>query len=456
MFKEKKIPTILGLLILIGGIAVSVFLTNQNTSLTSKASGNCKPQNPQITNITNNSVSIFFTTESACLSTLSVNNQIIQNEAVISTDQKSKIHYFDVNNLTASTEYIYSLIVDGKTYDESSYKFQTAVNIDGSIPSSNLAWGRVFTPELKAAKKVVVFVNISGAFPLSALVTSSGNWNISLASTFNAPKTARFVPTGNTSEEIIVIDQDIKTTQINGNTSNNNPTPDIILGQNNFSNTSIIYDTKTDTGSLSSVTPVSDSTNLDILNPKNNDSLSTEKPDFFGTGPKNSTVQIEVHSSTVYTGEVTVNDDGSWNWSPPADLEPGEHTITATVIENGIKKVITRNFTVLAADNALAYSASSSAITSVPTLAPTSTPTSTPTPTISSKKITSTPTPTPTLKPTLTIVPTLISSPTSTISGSNPSTHSGVPTTGNLTPTVLILLASSSFIVFSFFSFKKK
>ncbi len=422
MPKEKKIPTILGLMILIGGVAVSVFLTNQKTNLTSKASGNCKPQNPQITNITNNSVSIYFTTESACLSSLSINNQTVENGAA-DLNQKSKIHYFDVFNLNPETEYKFSFIVDSKTYEETSYKFETAVNPSGSIPSSNLAWGRVFTPELKAAKKVIVFINIPGAIPLSALVTSSGNWNISLANTYKSSKTGRFIPAANTSEDIIVIDQDGQTTQITGNTSNNDPTPDIILGQNQFSSTVIIYDTKTDTGSLSSIDPVSDTKELDILNPKDNASLSTQKPDFFGTAPKNSTVKIEVHSPTVYTNEVAVNDDGSWNWSPPSNLEPGEHTITATVIENGIEKIVTRNFTVLATDDNPSYSASESAVISTPT------PTFTPSPTV---------TPIPTVKV------------------STPSTNSGVPTTGSLTPTILLTLISSSFIIFSFFSFKKK
>lgn len=436
MLKEKKIPTILGLVLLLGAVFVGVFLTNRQTGFVSKAGSSCQPKNPQITNLTNNSVSISFITESSCLSSLSLNDQIIENVAVVSVDQKSKIHYFDINNLTADTEYSFSLITDGKTYKESSYLFKTAVNPSGTVPSSNLAWGRVFTPELKAAQKIIVFVNIPNAFPLSALVTSSGNWSISLANSFNESKSSRFSPIANISEEIIVVDRNNQITQITGNTSNNDPTPDIILGKNQFSPVSIIYDTKTNTGSLSSITPVSDSKELDILNPKDNASLSTQKPDFFGTAPEKSTVKIEVHSDTVYSGEVNVNDDGSWNWSPPSNLEPGEHTITATTIVNGVEKIITRKFTVLAADNSLAYSASSSATTPTTTITPTTI------------KVT----PTKTLTPTL--IPTKI--PTATVKINKPSTDSGVPTTGNLTPTILMLLISLSLIIFSFFSFKKK
>ncbi|MDD2482806.1 MAG: Ig-like domain-containing protein [Candidatus Shapirobacteria bacterium] len=444
MLKEKKIPTILGLFILIGAIFAGAVFTNKNTNFISKASGDCQPINPQVTNITNNSASISFVTESFCLSSLLINNQTISNSAVLSNDQKSKIHYFDVNNLDNSIKYDYSFINDGKTYKSSTYQFETASNPNGSIPSSNLAWGRVFTPELKAASKVMVFINIPNASPLSALVTTSGNWNISLANSFNESKTNRFTPTDNTSEEIIVIDQEKQTTQINANTSQNDPTPDIILGQNQFSSLPVTFDAATNTGSLSSVTPVPNSKELDILNPKDSESISTQKPDFFGTGPSKATIKIEIHSPTVYTGEVTVNDDGSWNWSPPADLSPGEHTITVTVKDNGIDKIISKKFTILAADNSLSYSASpsaSSTVTPIVTIAPT---------VATTPVVTAIPTAiiTPAKTATITSVPT--------VRTSKPSTSSGIPTTGNLAPTIILLLISSSFITFSLFSFRKK
>jgi len=126
-------------------------------------------------------------------------------------------------------------------------------------------------------------------------------------------------------------------------------------------------------------------------------------------------------------------------------LEPGENTITATVIINGIEKAVTRTFTVLAADGNIAYSASPSA-SIANTQTPTPTPTTTPT---------STPTPTKTIIPTETVIP-ITSTPTSTLSPTNApitpiSTSSGIPKTGNTTPTILLLLIASSFIVFSFF-----
>ncbi len=438
MIKEKKIPTILGLIFLIGGVFIGVISTNKNTNIVSKASGDCFPKNPQVTNITNSSVSISFFTESECLSSLLVNNQTVVN-SVVSNNQKSKIHYFDISNLESATKYKYVVINNGKNYDESLYQFTTAKKSNSPIPSSNLAWGKVFTPELKPANKVIVFINIPKASPLSALVTSSGNWNISLANSFNESKTDRFVPDENTVEEIIVIDQQKQATQISANTSQNNPTPDIILGQNQFLSptidSNVNSDIEVDVGSLPSIDPIPNSKELDILNPKDNESLSTKKPDFFGTGPSNSKIKIKVESPISYTGEVKTKDDGSWNWSPPKNLTPGEHTITATVVENGIEKIISRKFIVLAADSPLSYSASPSAtITTTPILTPTPTKIITPT------KI-------PTIKPTR--IPTVVYT-------SKPSTSSGVPATGNLIPTIFLFFISFSFISFSFLSLKKK
>lgn len=440
MFKEKRIPTILGLMILIGGVIAGVSLTSKNINPVSKASGDCIPKNPQITNITNNSASISFVTESSCLSTLLINNQTINNSATTDNNQKSQIHYFDVSNLDDSTNYNFSFINDGKDYKLPAYKFKTAPKPNSSIPSSNLAWGRVFTPELKAASKVIVFLNIPGVSSLSALVTSSGNWNISLSNSFNDSQTDRFTPPANTAEEIIVIDQSKQTTQISANTSQNNPTPDIILGQNQFSPVKVNFNVETNTGSLSSVTPIPNSQNLDILNPKDNESIATQKPDFFGTGPGNSKIKIEVHSSTVYTGEITTNADGSWNWSPPSDLPVGDHTITATVIQDGIEKIVTRKFTVLAADNLLAYSASPSATTPTLTQIPTL-------PVLPSITIT------PTSIPTITAIPTSTS--TSSNRTTRPSTSSGIPATGELTPTFILLFIAASLMTFSFLIFKK-
>jgi hypothetical protein len=430
MNKEKRIPTILGLLFLLGAVFGGVILTNQNVNPITKASGTCDPINPQVTNITYNSVNISFTTSSECLSNINLNNQTFTD-----AKSKSKIHYFDINGLKENNPYQFIIINDGKNYNSDNFHFQTATKPNKNIPSSNLAWGRVFTPDKNPATDAIVYLNIPGGSPLSALVTSSGNWNISLSTSFNESLTDWFTPPNNIEENLVVISSNYNQTQIVSNTSRNNPVPDIILGQNNFSSPAI--DNSSPNSLINNETDLSVNKPLTISNPKESENISSKKPDFFGTASPNTSLSVKVESPVVITDKIQTTDDGTWNWSPPQDLSLGEHTITITTADN---QTISRKFVVLAAENQPSFSASGSAtITSTPS------PTKAITPTVTK---TLSPTLAPTTKPTVTPIPTKIKSTT-------PSTSSGMPQTGNTLPTFLLVFLSIGLIGFGLIYNKK-
>ncbi|MCW1949567.1 MAG: Ig-like domain-containing protein [Candidatus Shapirobacteria bacterium] len=416
MRNEKKIPTILGLVLLLGTTFLGVSLSQRTTNTSSRASGTCEPINPQVTNITHNSASISFTTSTDCSVTVNINNQITND----SRDKKT-VHYFEINNLENSKVYQFTVISDGNNYTSDEYTFKTAKKPDRDIPNSNLAWGRVFKPDKSPASEAIIYLNISGASPLSALVTSSGNWNIPLSTSFSESLNDWFSPPSNTEENFVVIAPEYNQTEVVGNSSNNNPVPDIILGENVF-NPPPVIDNVSDQSRLDGNYDLQSDYQLNITNPQSNEEISAKRPDFFGTGQPKSTLKIKVESPVTINDQAEVAPDGSWNWSPPQDLTPGEHTITVTDEKNNI---ITRKFTVLAAESNTSFSASSSSKTITPTKKPTLTPT----------KIISTPTSTP--KPTATPIPV-----------TKPSTSSGVPRSGDSLPTVMLLF--SAFIALSF------
>lgn len=435
MKPEKKIPTILGIILLLLSLFAGAYLTSMRTSLSSKASADCKPQNIQITNLTHNSFDLSFLTDSSCASLLQIDNRSLSAINQSDSEQKSKIHYFQVTSLKEKTNYRYSLISGGTDYNLDSYQVETAQTPTGPIPSSNLAWGKVLNPDLTPAKDAIVYLAIPGAFPLSAPVSENGYWNISLAISFNEQKTAYFSSPPNLEEDIIVISSDSTTTQITSNSSQNNPVPDIIIGQNSFSSAPLGQEA----GSIGQVTSAPASKKLDIQNPsKDNDTLNTQQPQFFGTAPQNSKIIIEVHSSQVINSETNSTSDGSWTWSPPQDLEPGQHTITVKTQDplTGLWQTVTRSFVVLAADSDLSFTASNSATLSSPTPSPSPFPTA----------VTS-PSPTTTLAPTLkpSLAPTL--KPTAT-----PST---LPQSGNPLITFSLLLFALPFILTSLHLFTK-
>ena len=433
MKREKRIPTILGLILLVGTIYLSTRLVNSPKNTSTKASQSCDPINPQITNKTYKSASISFTTSDNCFSSLNIDTYSYEN-----LKQKGKVHYFEVDKLQDDKNYQFSIISDGKKYNSIDYIFKTAQKPTATIPVSNLAWGKVLTPENSSATEAIVYLNITGGSPLSALVTSSGHWNVSLADSFNEGLNDWFFIPPNIEENIIVVAPNYPSTQIVSNTSRNNPVPDIILGQNNFSVPESIVVPEVASGSLMDADiDLVQNNPLDILNPKTNETINSLKPDIFGTALPNSKLKIKIESPVVFNDVVTVDQSGQWNWSPSQNLTPGDHTITVTDEKNN--KVV-RKFVVLAAESSKpAFSASDSAIkaTNTPTLTPsTPTPTSTPT-----KKMT---TPIPTKK----IVPTIIPV-------TQPSTSSGIPKTGIIYPTFIVLIFSFIFILFSLIYYRK-
>ena len=423
MKREKKIPTIFGLLLLTVSTFAGVFLTGQNLNFRSKASGDCQPVNPQITNVTFSSADISFTTIADCSATLNIDNQIINDFY-----NRTQVHYFQVNNLGENTEYRFSLINNGVTFSKDEYKFTTAVKPSGQIPTSNIAWGKVFNPDHTPATDAIVYLNIPQASPLSAIVTSSGNWYISLALSFNEARNNWFSPPDNITDDVVVISASNQVTQVTGNTSQSNPVPDIIIGQDSLSSNQ----NRTGDLDIPALTTTPNLSRIDILNPQDGETIFTSRPDFFGKGPTNSELIIKVESPLSQDGQIITKQDGSWNWSPPQDLTPGEHTVTISFQNpvSGSWEVVKRKFIVSAKDtNNLAYSASPSGTRVTPSPVSTSTPTNTPNPTII---------PTNTIKPTSTPV----------TRSSKPSTSSGVPTSGLISFTFIpIILAIITIII---------
>jgi hypothetical protein len=82
-----------------------------------------------------------------------------------------------------------------------------------------------------------------------------------------------------------------------------------------------------------------------------NETVKSTKPQLFGDGPAGTTITITVHSTATVSAIVKVNSDGSWNWTPPAGLTPGNHTVTlAWKDATGILHTLTRDFVVSAAE----------------------------------------------------------------------------------------------------------
>ena len=148
--------------------------------------------------------------------------------------------------------------------------------------------------------------------------------------------------------------------------------------------------------------------------------ITTIIPEFFGNGPQNITLEITVESE-LQGGSLATNSDGVWNWSPPNNLEPGEHKLTLKWRdETGILRTITRKFIVQAAEGPAFESTPSATLSPSPETIPSTTPVAT---------FIATFTPESTLAPT--------------------------PETGSLTPTIGLFIMGIGIFMSSFFVWNK-
>jgi hypothetical protein len=413
--KDKRIPTILGTILLLVLLTFGVWLSMQKTNTVSKASGECSPIGLQITNLTDKSADISFFTSALCSTSL-----IIDGKTVSNYKSKLSIHYFRIDNLLANTQYQYYIISDGQEYKQADFTFKTATKPTSQISPSNLAWGKIIDSANNPSPDTIVYINIAGAWPLSALTDANGQWHISLSNSFTEDKSAPFVPPLTGSEDILVYTSQGQLTQVENDLSKNDPVPDIVIGQG--------FITELDTGSdpeiiipiNTVIVPTTGSVGigglLSIKSPAEGESITALKPDIFGSGKSNSTVNLSIDTEIV--GQTTTKNDGVWHWSPDKNLSLGSHILTVTLGT----ELLQRNFIVVS-------------------------------PSSSSSALSFTATPSATIVPTT--IPTIIPTNIPTVRSSKPASSTKIPVTGNSYPLYLLLLSSLFTITFSLYFFNK-
>lgn len=448
MKKERRIPTILGLffvILLVVGLGIGrrqIFLSKADQQIT--------PSDVRITNITDNSFTVSWITAkeaSGLVKLLTEEGERIFPDVRDRTGELSQFntHYVEVVGLEGNKSYRFMIVSGGKEFfssDNNFYRVKTALPLSGELPRANLASGRVETADGQPAEGAIVYLAIEGISPLSSLVTSQGNWVISLAKAFSSDLTGLAnYQEGKIIEEILVQGGRLGTATARVYTENDDPVPPIILGrQHDFtqkdqeSSNSISRQTTTSSEEESRLGGVeADERSIEkafaILNPEEGETISFPRPEIFGTGPRGARIKIILESPTKYEAEIEIDNSGDWRWTPPQDLTPGAHTLKITYVDpqTGQEETFVRSFVLAANDT---ETPSFTATPSGEMLSPTPTLTPTPAPTI-------TPSATPTATPTTSLPPRT----------SQPSTESGVPQSGFWEPILILISGGIIFIL---------
>lgn len=451
MKRKSGIPTILGIIILLAGIFAGVFALRNAQIFKIGASTDTSPKDIRISNITDNSATISWTTDKetsgfvAWGAAQGDTNKVAEEDL---SSQKYFSHSISLSGLSANTNYFYKINSDGTNFDNGGipWQFTTGVTLDAS-KNFILLSGNVISATGNPEVKSLVYASVGG-YLLSTLTSNDGNFVFQLGST-RTPDLTNYaqIDLKSTLIQISVVAPPDGVTSAQIFPQSGNPTPTIVIGQvydfrsspaNNQggvpnANLSLPQNasqsSKFDTAASQSATS-SGSVILESLS--EGETITSQKPQFFGKGPGGESITITVHSQEPISSTLKIPQSGSWSYSVPTDLVPGPHTITISWIDiSGITRTLTRDFVVQAGE-VPAFTASQSGVTPTPT----ATPTVSPTPRTSLNS----PTPIPTGTPRVTLTPS------PTVSG----TPMPVPVTGDLTPTLILFIMGLAVVTFSF------
>jgi hypothetical protein len=378
----KRIPTFLGLLLLIGGIFGAYYYFQQNSD---QNATELTPEKVRITNIADNKFSVSWTSKAATTGAVEYGKAGEKLDSKKTDDRDSgttqsayTTHHVTIEGLQPSTEYSFRILSGEKPtrFDNNGSPYLTATGpVVGATPTSQNFYGKIEQPSKQPAGGSIVYVTLPGGATASTLVTESGNYAITL-STMRASDLKSYVKYDPTATIVSVTVESGKQQSVATVTmANSAPVPTITLGQNaefltvpespsiaevspaestpsaspeNIPETPSIFNVEplTTTPDVNAVT----SGSVTILNPKESgETLATLRPEFRGAGPKGLALSIALTGQKAISDTLQVGTDGTWSWSPVIDLKTGKQKISVSYVDsNGSTQKIEREFTVSA------------------------------------------------------------------------------------------------------------
>ncbi len=343
------IPTILGLLIAIGGLTAGLWLLKGPSSFGVRASGDEIPIDIRTTNITDNSLTVSWTTAKA------TSGFVKYNDLVVSDDRDQErgnvgnyfTHIISLRGLKSSTGYKIKI---GSGKSQSNEQIVTTGPTLRNPPPADVIYGQVNTLGGDPADGALVYAQIPGMVSQVALVKASGSWVIPLSLSRTSDLTS-YAPYDRESTQITLFIQagPLGTSTKLLSLADARPVNPIILGQSTNPQISNVQSSSP----TPETTPISkfsgSALNASVTTKESKIKLNSIKPVVTGVAPPNAVLKIEVNSSHQIQATVKTDKSGKFTYKIPEGLEPGEHTITISTVVDGVIQKVTKSFIVEAA-----------------------------------------------------------------------------------------------------------
>lgn len=434
---QKKIPTLLGLILivaLIGGLSVVVNFT-QNSPI--KAFKTLEPRDIRVSNITSSSFTVTWVTNEPATGMVKLNENLFSSKICFDDrDIQGKIRNYYTHSTTCkqvkpSTQYVFQIISNGKTYSNKSgvYAVYTAPTVNQVLSGLEPAFGMVLNQDNSPSIGALIYVTLENGQTLSGLTNETGSWLIPINVVRSEDLTRYITLTGERLTEYVTVKNQVDEATAITDSLNDSPVPTMVIGKiydfrkQQAKKPNLLADLMNNT-TQPNLTPVipsvlgtettSDNENnntgiITISQPQDNAVLTSTRPLFKGKALAGKPVTLTIGITDPQSVTLTTQSNGIWQHTPEKDLGNGKQTVTLTTTDVDNKPLaMTNTFTILKSGTQVLGTATPSATIAV------------------TPRVTNTPIRTPT--PTTAVV-------------SNPP-----PETGNWLPTVMILVASFIFL----------
>ncbi|MEP7166896.1 MAG: fibronectin type III domain-containing protein [Candidatus Woesebacteria bacterium] len=368
----KRIPTIVGIVILSAGLIGGIFLANSvTTGFLPRASPESTPKNLKITNVTDTSFTVSWVTDSKTTGYVKYGPSSSSISSVTTDDRDQiggsvgqfKTHHVTLRGLTASTTYFYKIGTGtSELYDDSGKPYQTKTTVPITSPAKTL-YGEVLSSDTTGATGALIYISGDSIAPLSTITQSGGSFALSLAIARAKDGVSSATFTDDTKISLLVISPiDDTTSVIDATISQGQPFPDIVLGKNQnltsptqtpqpeAENTSAPTQSKFTSQLLSAPVeiPASVSANfLSISAPTDQFVSTVARPVLSGTASKSATVSLALKGPSTLTTSTKATATGAWTYTPVTSLKNGAYTLTASTTISGKKETQNVSFSIL-------------------------------------------------------------------------------------------------------------
>ncbi len=232
-----KIPTILGIGVLLVGLVGGVFLVSQNqlAVFQTKAAKSVEPQKITLANLSGNSAAIYWQTEEESPGFIEAGpgpslGLTFGDDRDMGAPKSHKLHFVTLTNLSPDTTYYYKIVSGSTSYPlDNPLSFKTPATIESSSNSPLI--GQIIDMSKQPINEALISISIPGAANLATITKVSGNFILPLTTLYNQEMNKPFDLISNPAASLTVFDGE-KSSRINFKLPfPDNSLPQIILGQ---------------------------------------------------------------------------------------------------------------------------------------------------------------------------------------------------------------------------------